>query len=78
MAAYFFSSPVDVEVKLEDEEARKIVEVKGDKDAMVRCPVYYDGEPVSGQVRPFSVLLPVEIPYFGLYYYFCEGDCTST
>ncbi|TCD60875.1 Vacuolar protein sorting-associated protein 26B [Steccherinum ochraceum] len=50
MAAYFFSSPVDVEVKLEDEEARKIVEIKGEKDAMVRCPVYYDGESVAGQI----------------------------
>jgi len=50
MAAYFFSSPVDVEVKLEDEEARKIVEIKGEKDAMIRCPVYYDGEGVAGQV----------------------------
>lgn len=56
MAAYFFSSPVDVEVKLEDEEARKIVEVKGEKDAMIRCPVYYDGESVTGQVRIHSTL----------------------
>lgn len=40
-----------MEVKLEDEEARKIVEIKGEKDAMVKCPVYYDGESVTGQVR---------------------------
>ena len=50
MAAYFFASPVDVEIKLNDEEARKMVEFKGEKEAMVRCPVFYDGESVEGQV----------------------------
>lgn len=38
MAAYFFASPVDVDVKLEGEEERKIVETKGEKDNGVsRC-----------------------------------------
>jgi vacuolar protein sorting-associated protein 26 len=51
MAAYFFSSPVDVDIKLEGEDVRKQVESKAEKDRPVSCPVYYDGEAVSGQVR---------------------------
>ena len=63
MATYFFSSPVDVDIKLEGEELRKQVESKAEKDRPVSCPVYYDGESVSGQVRSllrislFSLLL---------------------
>ena len=51
MAAYFFASPVDVDIKLEGEDDRKKVEVKADKEKMISCPVYYDGESVAGQVR---------------------------
>ena len=51
MAAYFFASPVDVDVKLEGEDDRKKVEIKGEKEKMISCPVYYDGESVAGQVR---------------------------
>jgi hypothetical protein len=50
MAAFFFASPVDVDIKLEGEDARKQVETKGEKDKIMTCPVYFDGEPVSGQV----------------------------
>lgn len=50
-AAYFFTSPIDVEVKLEGEELRKKVDMKLEKEKTVSCPVYYDGESVSGQVR---------------------------
>ena len=49
-AAYFFASPIDVEVKLEGEELRKKMDVKLEKEKTVSCPVYYDGESVSGQV----------------------------
>lgn len=49
-AAYFFTSPVDVEVKLEGEELRKKVDMKLEKEKSVSCPVYYDGESVAGQV----------------------------
>lgn len=52
MAAYFFASPVDVEIKLEGEDERKIVEVKSDKEKTVSSPVFYDGDNVAGQVRP--------------------------
>ncbi|KAG8931936.1 Vacuolar protein sorting-associated protein 26B [Tulasnella sp. 417] len=50
MASYFFAQPVDVEVRLEGEENRKQVEVKLEKDRKEAYPVYYDGEPVAGQV----------------------------
>lgn len=50
-AAFFFTSPIDVEIKLEGEELRKKVDVKSEKEKTVSCPVYYDGESVSGQVR---------------------------
>ncbi|KAG9019951.1 hypothetical protein FS837_008736, partial [Tulasnella sp. UAMH 9824] len=51
MASYFFAQPVDVEIRLEGEENRKQVEVKLEKDRKEAYPVYYDGEPVTGQVR---------------------------
>jgi vacuolar protein sorting-associated protein 26 len=50
MAAFFFSQPVDIDIKLENEEARKFVETKIDKERTQSCPVYYDGESVSGTV----------------------------
>ncbi len=50
MAAYFFASPVDVDVRLEGEDDRKKVEIKAEKEKMISCPVYYDGESVAGQV----------------------------
>ena len=52
MASFFNfgAQPVDVEVKLQGEEERRQVEVKGDKDKKEMCPVYYDGESVTGQV----------------------------
>lgn len=50
MAGYFFSSPIDIDVKLEGEDVRKLAETKGEKDKMISCPVYYDGDTVSGQV----------------------------
>jgi vacuolar protein sorting-associated protein 26 len=52
MAGYFFASPVDVEIRLEGEETRKIVDIKPekDKDKSVAAPVYFDGDSVAGQV----------------------------
>ena len=61
MAAYFFASPVDVDIKLDDEEDRKKVEIKGDKEKLISCPVYYDGESISGQVCPLSALPPTPV-----------------
>ncbi|KAJ7057254.1 vacuolar protein sorting-associated protein 26-domain-containing protein, partial [Mycena amicta] len=50
MAAYFFASPLDVDIKLDGEELRKQVETKTDKEKTVSCPVYFDGDSVSGTV----------------------------
>lgn len=53
MASFFTSfsaAPVDVEIKLAGEDERKQVEVKGEKEEKVMCPVFYDGESVAGQV----------------------------
>jgi vacuolar protein sorting-associated protein 26 len=54
MAAFFAfgGTPVDVEIKLQGEDDRRQVEVKGEKDKKEMCPVYYDGESVVGTVRP--------------------------
>lgn len=50
MAAYFFASPIDIDVKLEGEDARKQVEMKTEKEKVVSCPVFYDGDSVAGTV----------------------------
>ncbi|KAF8608839.1 vacuolar protein sorting-associated protein 26 [Ceratobasidium sp. AG-I] len=50
MAAFFFAQPVDIDIKLENEEARKLVDVKVDKERTQSSPVYYDGETVAGTV----------------------------
>lgn len=50
MAAFFFASPIDVDIKLEGEDARKQVEMKTEKEKVISCPVYYDGDSVSGTV----------------------------
>jgi len=50
MSGYFFASPIDVDFKLDGEDVRKLVEIKGEKDKMISCPVYYDGDTLSGQI----------------------------
>jgi len=50
MTSYFFASPIDIDFKLDGEDVRKLVETKGEKDKMVSCPVYFDGDTVSGQI----------------------------
>ena len=51
MASFFaFSHPIDIDIKLFEEENRKEVEIKSDKDKKDTCPIYYDGEAVKGQV----------------------------
>lgn len=52
MAAYFFASPVDVDIKLDQEDERKTIDLKAEKERVVSAPVYYDGDAVSGQVCP--------------------------
>ncbi|GAK67759.1 vacuolar protein sorting-associated protein 26 [Moesziomyces antarcticus] len=51
MASFFsFSSPVDVDVRLDAEDDRKQVEIKMDKAGKEKCPIYFDGESVKGSV----------------------------
>jgi vacuolar protein sorting-associated protein 26 len=52
MAGYFFAQPIDIEVRLEGEDERKQVESKADKEKTITCPVYYDGDSITGQVCP--------------------------
>ena len=65
MAAYFFASAIDVDIKLEGEEVRKQVEIKSEKDKNTTCPVYYDGDSVTGQVRFFVLRNTIS---------FCESE----
>lgn len=48
--AYFFSTPVDIDVVLEDTSDRQMVDVKLDKDRREKAPLYMDGESVKGAV----------------------------
>lgn len=49
-----FQPTIDTEIRLDDEDDRKSVEVKVDKERKERCPVYLDGEGVLGQVSAIS------------------------
>ncbi|KAH9009520.1 vacuolar protein sorting-associated protein 26-domain-containing protein [Lactarius hengduanensis] len=42
--------PNGYDIKLEGEELGKQIDSKAEKDRPISCPVYYDGESVSGQV----------------------------
>ena len=37
--------------QLEGEEESEKVEIKGEKEMTITCPIYYDGESLSGDVR---------------------------
>ena len=50
MASLFFSTPVDIDIVLEDLDNRQAVDVKLDKDRRERVPLYMDGESVKGVV----------------------------
>lgn len=45
------STPVDIEVHFTNEEQRKLMEVKIEKDTNENHPVFLDGETVSGKVK---------------------------
>ncbi|KAI9102470.1 vacuolar protein sorting-associated protein 26-domain-containing protein [Phlyctochytrium arcticum] len=52
MASLFgLGSSADIEVVLEGEDKRKLVEVKVDKERKSKYPLYFDGETVSGKVQ---------------------------
>jgi vacuolar protein sorting-associated protein 26 len=48
--SYFFSTPVDIDIVLEDLDDRSAVDVKLDKNRKEKVPLYLDGESVKGQV----------------------------
>ncbi|KAI9816395.1 MAG: Vacuolar protein sorting-associated protein 26 [Thelocarpon impressellum] len=48
--SYFFSTPVDIDVVLEDGDERQMVDVKLDKNRREKAPLYMDGESVKGAV----------------------------
>lgn len=48
--SYFFSTPVDIDIVLEDTDERSMVDVKLDKNRREKAPLYMDGESVKGTV----------------------------
>ncbi|GAO15098.1 hypothetical protein UVI_02048420 [Ustilaginoidea virens] len=48
--SYFFSTPVDIDVVLDDADDRSMVDVKLDKNRREKAPLYMDGESVKGAV----------------------------
>ena len=58
MAAYFFASPIDIDINLDGEDARKHADIKGDKEKVISCPIYYDGDSVGGQARCRTLVPP--------------------
>ncbi|KAJ6171078.1 Vacuolar protein sorting-associated protein 26 [Penicillium chermesinum] len=50
MASLFFSTPVDIDIVLDDLDDRQTVDVKLDKGRRERVPLYMDGESVKGAV----------------------------
>ncbi|KPM45489.1 Vacuolar protein sorting-associated protein 26 [Neonectria ditissima] len=52
--SYFFATPVDIDVVLDDTDDRSMVDVKLDKNRREKAPLFMDGESVKGgvTVRP--------------------------
>jgi len=50
MSSFFFSTPVDIDIVLEDGDDRQTVDVKLDKNRREKAPLYMDGESVKGAV----------------------------
>ncbi|KAK8049114.1 vacuolar protein sorting-associated protein 26-domain-containing protein [Apiospora phragmitis] len=48
--SYFFATPSDIDVVLEDADERSMVDVKLDKNRREKAPLYMDGESVKGAV----------------------------
>lgn len=48
--SYFFSTPVDIDILLEDSDERAMVDVRLDKNRREKAPLYMDGESVKGAV----------------------------
>lgn len=48
--ALFFKAPLDIEIRLDGEDSREHVEIKGDKGRKESVPLYRDGESIKGSV----------------------------
>ncbi|KAL5619076.1 hypothetical protein FOVSG1_001298 [Fusarium oxysporum f. sp. vasinfectum] len=48
--SYFFATPVDIDVVLDDTDERSMVDVKLDKNRREKAPLFMDGESVKGAV----------------------------
>jgi vacuolar protein sorting-associated protein 26 len=48
--SYFFSTPVDIDIVLDDGDDRTMVDMKADKGRREKAPLYKDGESVKGAV----------------------------
>lgn len=46
--SYFFSTPVDIDIVLDDTDSRQMVDIKTDKNRREKAPLYMDGESVRG------------------------------
>jgi len=46
--SYFFSTPVDIDIVLNDADSRQMVDIKTDKNRREKAPLYMDGESVRG------------------------------
>jgi vacuolar protein sorting-associated protein 26 len=56
--SYFFSTPVDIDIVLDDADSRQMVDIKTDKNRREKAPLYMDGESVRGSSRstPFDLM----------------------
>lgn len=48
--SYFFSTPVDIDIVLEDTDEKAMVDMKLEKNRREKAPLYMDGESVKGDV----------------------------
>jgi vacuolar protein sorting-associated protein 26 len=48
--SYFFSTPVDIDIVLDDGDDKQMVDMKADKGRREKAPLYKDGESVKGAV----------------------------
>lgn len=50
MSSYFFSTPVDIDIVLEDSDEKATVDIRLEKNRREKAPLYMDGESVKGAV----------------------------
>ena len=48
--SYFFSTPLDIDIILDDADERTMIDMKMEKNRREKAPLYMDGESVKGAV----------------------------